>query len=69
MTEACDFIPMLASAAKSWQEIKLLVHRAYGEKNMSYNIINSLIKAVKDIYKINQNVETESLMVAVSATV
>jgi hypothetical protein len=49
MTEACDFIPMLASAAKSLQEINLLVHRAYGEKNMSYNIINSLIKAVKDI--------------------
>jgi hypothetical protein len=43
-----DFFGVLTRAAKSQQEIKSSVKSAYGDKNMSYSFIDSLIKAVKD---------------------
>ncbi len=47
MVEACNFITVLAMAAKRWQAKKSLVDRANGDKSLSYSQTNSLIKAIK----------------------
>jgi hypothetical protein len=48
MTELRDFVAALARAGKSCKEIKPLIDRAYGDRNLSVSQINRIIKAVKD---------------------
>jgi ribosomal protein L12E/L44/L45/RPP1/RPP2 len=43
-----DFVAALARAAKSRQEIKSSEESVYGQKNISYSLMNILIKLVKD---------------------
>jgi hypothetical protein len=51
------------------REIKLLVESACGEKNMSYNLINSLIKAVQDEKFTEIKKRTAAILVSLVATV
>ncbi len=67
-TGASYIIAMLASAAKS-QEIKSSVESAYGDKNMSCSLINSLIKAVKDVKFTKMTKKTAYVVVSVAAVV
>jgi hypothetical protein len=69
MTEACSFVAALARAAKSLQEIKLLVGSLYGEHNMSQSQINSSTKAVKDENITNMTKRTVDVIVSVAAAV
>jgi hypothetical protein len=48
MTEEWNFVAALPRTAKSLREIKSLVESAYGDKNVSNSLRNSLVKAVKD---------------------
>ncbi len=43
-----QFVDALSRATKSRRDIKSLVESGYGDKNISYRVINSLIKTVKD---------------------
>jgi hypothetical protein len=36
----------LPGAAKSWQERKALIDRAYGDNNLSISLINGIIRAI-----------------------
>jgi hypothetical protein len=47
MTEACNIIAALDRAAQNWQEIKLLVNSAQGDKTLSINLINLIIRQDK----------------------
>ncbi len=52
MMEACNFVPSLAMAAKSRQEINPLVDSAHGDKTLSIILGNRITEAIK--YKKNQ---------------
>ncbi len=63
MTEAQDFAAALARAAESQREIKS------SEKNMSYSLRNTLIKAVKDKKLAKMTERTTDIVVAVAASI
>jgi hypothetical protein len=47
MMEACYFVPLLAMAAKSRQEINPLVDSAHGDKTLSIILGNRITEAIK----------------------
>jgi hypothetical protein len=69
MTEAQDVVAPLTRAAKSWREIKFLVESAYGDKNVSYSLINTLIEAAKDVKLTKTMKRPGDILVAVAVTV
>jgi hypothetical protein len=62
-----DFVAALARAAKSWQEIKSSEESVFGQKNISYSLINILIKVGKDKKLTKMMKKTTEVMVAVTA--
>ncbi len=69
MTKKHNIIAVLARVAKSQQEIKMLVNSAYGNKTLSINLINWIIKSVNAKKTAKMSKWTNYIMVAVATAI